>query len=77
MKPFVPARPLSGGLLALRGVARGAIVGVGSSAVAALLSALGAAREGQRALPASGLAMAAVWRPSGIGDWIQLVAIRT
>ena len=46
VKPFVPARPRSGGLLALRGVAGGAIVGIGSSAVVALLSALGAARNG-------------------------------
>ena len=67
-------RPLARSELVTRGVAGGAVVGIGTLAIAALLSAL----EGLRAKPPSFdylAALSATAMPSTIGLWLQLIGI--
>ena len=63
------------GGLVFRGVASGLTAGVAASLVVALMSAL----DIMRATPGSalqfGAAWSAIWRPGGVGDWLQLAGI--
>jgi hypothetical protein len=67
-------RPLARSELVIRGVAGGAVVGVGTLAIAALLAAL----EGLRATPPIfdyRAALSATAFPATMGLWLQLVGI--
>jgi PAT family beta-lactamase induction signal transducer AmpG len=67
--------PASSSSLAVRGIAAGSLVGVGSVALVAFLDALKTMREAPAGGFRFGQAFAKVWHPAGAADWLQLLGI--
>ena len=61
--------------LVFRGVASGLTAGVAASLAVALMSALDTLRATPGSVLQFGAAWTAIWRPGGVGDWLQLAGI--